>query len=511
MNVCLKRTARLCTVAALAGLLLLAGCGRTVFVGGGTPTAGTGHVVGDSLTAQADAAWKAGKYLEAERLYNVIARDAALPTGDRALAWERVARAALSSGNRQGAENALNFWKNLVPGAEQSAAWLEIKNQLGGGAASGRAGDFSSGCVALAVPLSGSYGPFGDKIAAGAVAAQGELSKSGIAMDVRLINTESPDWLDKLAQLPPQCVMVGGPLRPDRYAALKARNLQTSRAVFAFRSSLEGSDEGSAAWRFFSSPQDQIDAVLRFGADLGLSGYGVLAPSDAYGQRMADMFLQSARGRGQSVKLATYQAGDTGNWSGVMRDFVGGTMRGKTPVPTTTFQAAFIPDTWDNLELLVPFLFYQGEDRLVLMGTSLWEQGLSSRSSVNVANLDLAIFPGSWDPAASTPAAAALVRAMAENGKGVPDFWAGIGYDFVRFASVMNVRGPWTPGEINSRLSSAQNMEWSMAPIRWSGGKASQKLFIFHPVQTGFELADPAAFKARHKEILARHARRVGR
>ena len=50
-----------------------------------------------------------------------------------------------------------------------------------------------------------------------------------------------------------------------------------------------------------------------------------------------------------------------------------------------------------------------------------------------------------------------------------------------------------------------------MAPIRWSGGKASQKLFIFHPVQTGFELADPAAFKARHKEILARHARRVGR
>lgn len=50
MNACLKRSARACAVAALAGLLLLAGCGRTVFTGGGGPTSGTGHIVGGSLT-----------------------------------------------------------------------------------------------------------------------------------------------------------------------------------------------------------------------------------------------------------------------------------------------------------------------------------------------------------------------------------------------------------------------------------------------------------------------------
>ena len=84
-----------------------------------------GHAVsGQPLSEQADAAWRAGNYAEAERLYNVVARDAALPTEQRALAWERVARAALSSGNMQGAQNALKFWKDLVPGAKTAPRGL---------------------------------------------------------------------------------------------------------------------------------------------------------------------------------------------------------------------------------------------------------------------------------------------------------------------------------------------------------------------------------------------------
>ena len=503
MNGCLKRPARAGVLIALACLLLLAGCGRTVFVAGGGSRVQPGHAVsGRPLSEQADAAWQAGNYAEAERLYNVVARDAALPTAQRALAWERVARAAQSSGNVQGAQSALNFWKDLVPGAEATPAWREIQSKLGTPGTSPKAA-LSSGCVALALPLSGDYGPFGNKIAAGAAAAQGELSRSGISMDVRLVDTESSDWLDKLSQLPPQCVMVGGPLRTDRYTALRARNLQTSHAFFAFLSSLEGTDEGKSVWRFFSSPQDQIDAVLGFAGRLGISRYGVLAPSDTYGRRMSDMFLKSVRANGAAPKFMTYQSGDPSGWNDVAQEFVGGA--------SASIQAAFIPDSWKNLELLAPFLFYQGEDRLVLMGTSLWEQGLSNRSSVNVANLELAFFPGAWNPTSSSPAAGALVRAMAEAGKGVPDFWEGIGYDFVRMASVMHLQSPWTPAQVNARLATAQDMEWSMAPIRWSDGKASQALFVFQPVQSGFELADPVAFKARYDEIVARHARRTGK
>ncbi len=505
MKACLKRPARAGLLIALAGVLLLSGCGRTVFFSGGShQQPQSGHAVsGQPLSVQADAAWKAGNYSEAERIYNVVARDAALPTAQRALAWERVAQAALASGNMQGAQNALKFWKDLVPGAEKTASWRDMQAKLGGAADA----SFSSGCVALALPLSGAYGPFGNKVAAGAEAARGELSRSGISINVQLVDTESSDWLDKLSQLPPQCVMVGGPLRANRYTALKARNLQASRAVFAFLSSLEGSDEGTVAWRFFSSPKDQIDAVLGFAGKLGISSYGALSPTDAYGQRMTDLFLAAARTKGSAAKVTSYPANDTTSWNSIVRGFTGGSSRASSPV----VQAAFIPDSWKNLELLVPFLFYEGEDRIVLMGTSLWEQGLSGRSSVNVANLDLAIFPGAWNPTSPSPAANALVRALAESGKGTPGFWEGIGYDFVRMASVMNLQAPVSASKVNQRLASAQRMEWSIAPISWSNGRASQDLFVFRPVQSGFELADPAAFKARYNEIFARHARRTGK
>ena len=38
-----------------------------------------------------------------------------------------------------------------------------------------------------------------------------------------------------------------------------------------------------------------------------------------------------------------------------------------------------------------------------------------------------------------------------------------------------------------------------------------RRVGMFRPVQSGFELAEPGAFKARYNEIIARHARRVGR
>lgn len=517
MKACLKGPAWSALLFLLTGLLLLAGCGKTIYLPGSgsqhtqpqTQPYGGQTTGNQPLSVQADAAWKAGNMLEAERLYNVLARDAAQSMPVRALAWERVTRAAIANGNEQGARNSLGFWKDTVPDAEKSAAWVELQGKLGVPAPAtptpaAPQSTFSSGCVALALPLSGAYGPFGNKVAAGAEAARTELSKSNITMDVKLVDTESSDWLEKLSQLPPQCVTVGGPMRADRYTQMKARNMQASHAVFAFLPSLEGSDEGTVAWRFFFSQKDQIDAMLGFVGRLGVSSYGVLAPTDTYGQRMTDLFLSAVRAKGATASVKNYSAGDTSGWDGVMRDFVAGSSKSETPV----VQAAFIPDSWKNLELLVPYLFYQGEDRIVLMGTSLWEQGLSNRSSVNVSNLDLAIFPGAWNPTSPAPAANALMRALSESGKGAPGLWEGIGYDFVRMASVMNLQAPAPAAEINSHLAALGSMEWSIAPISWTNGQAAEALFVFRPVRSGFELADPTAFKARYDEIMARHSRR---
>ncbi len=369
---------------------------------------------------------------------------------------------------------------------------------------------FNSGCTALALPLSGPYAPIGRKVAAGASAAADVLSRQGKNMTVTLVDTEAPDWIERINALPPQCATVGGPLRAPAYSAARTSGLTASRAVFAFLPSLENNDEGTVAWRFFSSAEDQISAMLRFTGRLGITSYGVLMPDDAYGRRMSEVFTRSVQAGGGTVSLTSYAPGSTTDWSKLMGRFVGAYMAGKTPMSSAKFQAAFLPDSWQSMETMLPYLFYQGEDRLVLMGTALWEQGLAARGRVNTENMDLAIFPGAWNPHAATAACVELRDALTRaGGQGGPDVWSALGFDFVRFASALNLDGPgWTPSVVNERLAAAQLMDWSMAPIRWGGGRAAQEMFIFHPTASGFEPVDEKAFKQRRDEIRARYARR---
>ncbi len=495
----------------LAGVLVLSGCGRTVITSpfsSITPSTQTAS----SPAVQADAAWNSGNMTEAARLYTLLANNTQASPSERSVACERLARIALSRGNGTEALAALHQWKQIVPGAENTPLWQDLQQKAeGASTAPSTQTSYASTCVTLVLPTTGDYAPFGNKIVRGAKVAQTELQRSGAQIDLHVINTESPSWLQELQQLPPQCTTVGGPLRHDRYMQIKYAGITANKALFTFTPSLDASDEGSVAWRFFSSPEDQIQAVLQFTANLGISSYGLLSPGDAYGQRMSNLFVSAVQSKGGTVKVASYDPHASDTWNNVMKSFIGSYMRGKIPVPSTTFQAVFIPDSWENLELLVPFLFYQGEDRLVLMGTNLWEQGLANKSSVNVANLDLAIFPGAWNDTSPNASAAALIAALAAAGNDAPEFWEGTGYDFVRFASLLNLQQPSSPLEINRRIAQAQRMEWAMAPISWTNGKASQKLFIFHPTNTGFELVNSVEFKDRLDEIRARHARRVGK
>ena len=127
-------------------------------------------------------------------------------------------------------------------------------------------------------------------------------------MDLVVIDTNQPDWLARYAALPADCVTVGGPMLSAPYSALRAQGFG-GRAVFAFLSQLpEPADEGRTAWRFFTSNEDQISAVLGFAAnELGIHSFGVLAPNDSYGQRMSSLFAAAAGRQG----FASFERGIT--------------------------------------------------------------------------------------------------------------------------------------------------------------------------------------------------------
>lgn len=381
----------------------------------------------------------------------------------------------------------------------------QILNTIHGGQAK------STSCIALALPMSGTYAPVGLKVAHGASAAQWQLSNKGVDVDLHIINTESPSWLNQINALPSQCTTIGGPLRMNKYAELKNSDITKQRAVFTFMAQLEqnGSsipEEGSIAWRFFSSTQDQMAALLDLTTTLGISQYGILAPDEPYGSRMTAAFSKEVQKLNGSVQTATYPPNAPAQWNSIVSKFVGRRGEDKNPIATASFQATFLPDSWGNMEMLVPNLFYHGASKQVLLGTSIWTQGLmDGKNSTN--NFGLAIFPNAWNPNSTSPSVLALNDFLLQSGQDKADTWAGLGYDFIRFATTLALPQDWTAASLNATLASQSHnlhfIDWSMAPITWTAqGIASQKLFLFTPTPDGYELID--------KERFARQAR-VGR
>ncbi|MDR2851404.1 MAG: hypothetical protein LBV65_05190 [Desulfovibrio sp.] len=341
-------------------------------------------------------------------------------------------------------------------------------------------------CVTLLLPVSGPYALITAKIIRGAQTAQREMKKDGVAVSLRTISTESPNWLTDLAALPVECAVVGGPLQANHYAMARQTGTVDTRTFFTFLPSLEHGDEGARAWRFFPGPQDQIDALLGFAADtLNIRAFGIFYPSDSYGVRMANLFEQNLAARNMLSQKASYTPSDVTSWAAAVAPLVNPILpeSGKTPIPQTTFEALFLPDSWKSMDMLTTSLIYNGEDRLILLGTTLWEQGLSGKLIPNAEKYALAVFPGAWNGAA---------RAQ----QGVHnDFWTALGYDFLYFAKNLDLTSRLTALEISARAARCAQMPWSMAPISWDlSGVARQKLFLFQVSPTGMTPLNPEHF-----------------
>ena len=346
--------------------------------------------------------------------------------------------------------------------------------------------------VVLALPLSGPLGNTSAKIIAGAEAAIRVLAASGLSLVT--IDTDQPDWTARVDALPQTAAIVGGPLQHTAYAAARDRGLLSRRVFFSFIPGLEPGHEGRTAWRFFPGTEDQLDALLGLSARLAIHGYAVFYPEEAYGNRLSDLFRHKAEAMGFAVHQVSYPPDSPASWLRAVGNLLAAN---KNPehYRSATFQAIFLPDTWKNMDIIVPNIFYYNETRQILLGTSLWEQGIAGCGYVSPQYYTLAVFPGAWNSAQANPEKDRLQAALSSADKMPPDFWVGLGYDFVRFAAALDLPASASPDSVNAALSSVA-LEWTMAPIHWdAAGRARQALFLFSPVEGGFVPVDEAAFR----------------
>ncbi|MDR2892761.1 MAG: penicillin-binding protein activator [Deltaproteobacteria bacterium] len=407
---------------------------------------------------------------------------------------------------------------------------LSSLGEFAAGTSGARAGEIH---LALVLPMSGQYGNLSDKIVRGAEIACNGFRRNGQDVRLRLIDSDQPGWLQELAALPPEVQIVGGPLRASDYAAIKAANQGTheaasgiinwiasggadaqpdqlgSRKFFTFLRALEPGEEGRLAWRFFSSNEDQVEAVLLFAKNLGINDYAVMTPEESYGQRMSALFRSEVTGLsgadgldGVLVKEQLYPANEHQAWNKLVANFLGTDKEAET-APQTQFRALFLPDSWQNATIMMPHFLYYRENRLLFMGTMLWEQGISLQQRADSGSYRLVVFPGAWDPNTLSPSGLILRTALANSGTETPDFWFSLGYDFVTMAASLPASAhsaQSTPYDLNLALASLPPLPWSGAPLSWdNAGLAKQSLFVFTPADNGFILADPARFRVYYQ------------
>lgn len=373
-----------------------------------------------------------------------------------------------------------------------------------------------AGGLVLALPLTGPYAEVGWKVLRGAGAAQWEGLTQGGRTSIRVVNTEAPDWLDRIRALPKGFVLLGGPLRQDRFERLAQSGLTGSHPTFAFMPRLSGAVEGMDAWRFFPGSQDETRALVGLAmGELGITEFGVIHPDEPYGRHFAEVFAAEVEDWMGSVNAtAAYPPGEPTKWAASVAPFLGVDPavpeKEREPV-APPFSAVFVPDGWSQAKLLVPQFFFYDEDRLLVLGPSLWGQGLARDENVEANYFRTAVFPGPWWADNPAPGAQALRRTLAADGLGEPDFWIALGYDFVRFAGLMPpLPSAWAPDDVNAALASTQGVEWSMAPLTWdSAGRVRQAQFLFMPSGKGASILNTDLLKRRLERVRLAHEERV--
>ncbi|MBQ7606633.1 MAG: hypothetical protein IJU76_01430 [Desulfovibrionaceae bacterium] len=352
--------------------------------------------------------------------------------------------------------------------------------------------------VVILLPGDGPYAGIASKILEGATLARDELRGHGINVTLAFIDTNKKGWQEKLHALPSHFNVVGGPIERTTYSLLKKNGLLSERTHFAFMNNLDGADEGTLAYRFFPSPNDQVEALVDFATEaLKIHSFGAFYGTDDYSTKMASLFAAKVREKNASLRSVTYSSTDPKKITEQARALINPVQSGSNVLPQTSFEAVFLPASWRRVDSIQKAFVNCGEDRLVLLGTTSWEQSVVGKKLDRAERFELAVFPVAWNMHAR-------VKALE---KVAPDFWRALGYDFMQFAVNLNLHERATPPQVVQKANRSTGIVRLLAPLHWDArGIAHQKLFIHRVTSDGMAPMDVALFeklRVTHRERAA--------
>lgn len=264
-------------------------------------------------------------------------------------------------------EDAKSALENLVrkyrdsPRREEAGQLLNLIDKLS---------RVEAGRIGLVLPLAGPYAGFGERALKGALLAAKIFkdTEPDFRIELRVagadIDPQSAVEAVKKMVMEDNIIALVGPITNLNAVAVADLSQEMGLPMIALSPSPELSHKGNFVFRDCLTKESQVRALLDWAMnEQKLKKFAILYPDDKYGSEFANLFdRELAQRKGVLVKKVSYAAGETD-----FRDQVESLLHGKV----WDFDALFIPDSWEQVDLIVPHVLYF-KIQTQLLGSSGW-------------------------------------------------------------------------------------------------------------------------------------------
>ncbi|MBI1910852.1 MAG: penicillin-binding protein activator [Deltaproteobacteria bacterium] len=239
--------------------------------------------------------------------------------------------------------------------------------------------------IGVLLPLKGNYNQFGEDALSGVLLAADVFGDRNGSVEVIVKNVGAdPSTVEgTVAELSANNRVAGivGPLLSST-AFETARQAQKKGIPVITLSQKDGLPEvGDYVFRNFLTPRQQASGLAEYAVKkLGNKRIVMLYPQSNYGIELAKLFEKEVkRYGGEVVKQVQYAQGATDFSEEMKRAFAvqvkerkEGRKRVKEFTPTLKADALFIPDSYEAVNLITPYLDYYGIKDIQLLGSNGW-------------------------------------------------------------------------------------------------------------------------------------------
>jgi branched-chain amino acid transport system substrate-binding protein len=325
------------------------------------------------------------------------------------------------------------------------------------------AGAGISGAITVGVilPLSGRNSSFGIMVRDGMKLAAGDMGFTD-GPRVKLVIKDCGDTpssatyaVTDLARDNDVMVIVG-PMAKDSAIAAAKEAQQQQIPIITLTRTQDIAGIGDYVFRNFLTNPDEIRGLVRYAVQgRGLTSFAILYPDEAYGREMKELFTREAGYYGARVVAETSYSGDTADFRATMRELMAAAGGDKKK---PGFDGLFIPDYYNIVGTIIPYVSYYDLRNVTLLGTDLWnDPGLLSIGGDMLVG---SYFPDAFCPNSDRPNVKRFVNDFKTAFGREPGVLEAYGYDTVKIIqNLVKTQGIRSRNEMRLSLLSVRDWE----------------------------------------------------